>query len=448
MNRRAFLGTFAAGALRAQPGRRRPNIIFILADDLGYGDLGCYGQRQIITSSLDRMAAEGLRFTQAYAGDSVCAPSRCCLMTGLHNGHTRVRSNKKLPLRREDITIAEVLKDAGYTNGLIGKWSLGGLGTAGYPTRKGFDEWFGYFNQTHAHNYYPEYLLENDHEFPLRGNTGTRKRDYTHDLFAARALSFVERNRDRPFFLNLCYTIPHVNNEMARDAGIGNEVPSDAPYTDRAWPQEEKNYAAMVTRMDGDVGKLLGLLAKLKIEQDTVVFFTSDNGPATVGAHRAGFFQSAGPLRGGKGTLYEGGIRVPMIVRWPGRIKPGQESDYPWAFWDFMPTAAELARTTAPAGDGLSVVSALVGGKPQHRPYFYWEHHGGKTFLQAVRSDDWKALRRNLRGPLEIYNLKDDLSEKNNVAAQHPDISKKMESILATARTDSKEYPIGKESAD
>ncbi|MGH9660215.1 MAG: arylsulfatase [Bryobacteraceae bacterium] len=436
--RRHFLGALAAPLIRAQA--RPPNIVLILADDLGYADLGCYGQKQIATPHLDRLAAEGIRFTQAYAGGAVCAPSRSCLFTGLHNGHTRIRANsaRRIALRPEDTTIAEVLRTAGYRTGLIGKWSLGGLGSTGYPTAKGFDEWFGFFSQTHAHNYYPEHLLENDHEVLLRGNTGKQKTEYAQDLFTARALDFIAKERARPFFLHLAYTIPHANNELGRDTGNGMEVPSDEPYAGRDWPQPEKNFAAMITRLDRDVGKVLAAL-----DSNTVVFFTSDNGPHDAGGHDANFFDSNGPLRGIKGELYEGGIRVPAIVRWPGKVRAGESSDHPWAFWDFLPTLAELAGVEPPRGlDGVSIAPLLTGGVPRERRYLYWEHHAGRRFIQAVRMGDWKALRFGLRAPLELYHLAQDPAEETNVAAQHPAVIGAIEGLLATARTGSSDYPV------
>lgn len=444
MNRREFLGTAAGAVLNAQPRQKKPNLLLILADDLGYGDLGCYGQQRIATPNLDRLAAEGIRFTQAYAGSTVCAPSRCCLMTGLHTGHAWVRGNQypDLPVRPQDVTVTELLKRAGYATGLFGKWSLGGLGSTGYPLAKGFDEWFGFFSQTHAHNYYPEHLLENNSAYLLRGNFGAKKQEYAHDLFTERALQFLERQKAAPFFLHVCYTIPHANNEMGRDTGNGMEVPSDAPYSAKDWSQPEKNFAAMITRMDADVGKLLAQLKKSGQEENTLVIFTSDNGPHREGGHSAEFFQSSGPLRGIKRDLYEGGIRVPMLARWPDRIKPGQVSDQVWAFWDFLPTAAELAGVPPPAGiDGISMLPALLGRPQKSHEYLYWEFHE-RGFHQAVRWGDWKGVRFGRKAPLELYDLKTDLGEKNNVAAQHRDIVAKIEQLLARARTDSQEFPI------
>lgn len=444
LNRREFLGTLAATALEARPAARKPNIIFILADDLGYGDLGCYGQKRIQTPNLDLLAAEGVRFTQAYAGSTVCAPSRCALMTGRHMGHAWVRGNRypDLPLRPPDVTVTEILKSAGYVTGLFGKWSLGGLGTTGYPTTKGFDEWFGYLSQTHAHNYYPEHLLENNSAYLLRGNFGAKKEDYAHDLFTQRALDFIGRHKDQPFFLHICYTIPHANNEMGRDTGNGMEVPSDAPYSDRSWPQQEKNFAAMVTRMDSDVGKIMEQLKASGVDADTIVFFSSDNGPHKEGGHDADFFDSNGPLRGIKRDLYEGGIRVPTLARWPGKIQPGRVSDQVWAFWDFPPTAAELAGVTPPSGiDGISIVPELLGKAQKNHEYLYWEFHEG-GFKQAARMGDWKGVRLGTRHPVELYNLKEDIGEHSNVATKHPEIVAQIEDILKSARTDSREFPI------
>lgn len=442
MTRREFLASAAAGA--APSAAAPPNIILILADDLGYGDLGCYGQRRIATPHLDRMAAEGIRFTQAYAGSTVCAPSRCVLMTGLHTGHARVRGNRypDLPLRPEDRTLTEILKQAGYRTALFGKWSLGGLSTTGYPTRKGFDEWFGYFSQTHAHNYYPDLLLEQEREFLVRGNFGARKTVWAHDLFTERALDFLRRS-PTPFFLHLCWTIPHANNEVGRDTGNGMEVPSDAPYSDRDWPQPEKNFAAMITRMDADVGKILAALRERGQDQNTLVIFTSDNGPHREGGHNPEFFGSSGPLRGIKRDLYEGGIRVPFLVRWPARIRPGQVSDQVVAFWDLLPTLAEAAGLRPPAGiDGISLLPAWLGqAQPRGHEYLYWEFHE-RGFQQAVRTGDWKAVRLGPDQPIELYNLKEDPGERRNVAAQHPDVVERIRRILAQARTESPDFPV------
>ncbi len=389
------------------------------------------------------MAAEGMRFTQAYAGSTVCAPSRCCLITGLHTGHALVRGNRAgLSLRPGDVTVQELLKKAGYRTGLFGKWSLGDLGSPGYPTRKGFDEWFGYFSQGHAHNYYPEHLLDNDRAVLQRGNTGTQKKDYAHDLFTERALGFIERKSTQPFFLHLCYTIPHANNELGRDTGNGMEVPSGEPYSSKPWPQPEKNFAAMITRMDRDIGRLLDRLRETGRDENTLVIFTSDNGPHREGGHDPAFFESSGPLRGIKRDLYEGGIRVPAIARWPARIKPAQVSGHPWAFCDFLPTAAELAGADCPPGlDGISFLPALTGGRQTRHEYLYWEFHE-RGFIRAARTGDWKGVRRGRGGPVELYNLSADLGERNDVAAANPTVAARLARIMDTARTESAEFPV------
>jgi arylsulfatase A-like enzyme len=445
----ATLLALAAVAPAAEPARK-PNIVFILADDLGYGDLGCYGQKLIQTPHLDRLAAEGMRFTQCYAGSTVCAPSRCALMTGQHTGHCIVRGNANVPLRPQDRTVAELLKEAGYATGLVGKWGLGEAGTTGVPNRKGFDSFYGFLNQTHAHNYYPDFLWRNEEKVPLAGNVessvkgvAAQRAQYVPDLFAREALEFVEKHRDRPFFLYYATTIPHANNERTRAEGNGEEVPSDAPYSDRPWPPPEKNKAAMITRLDADVGRLMAKLKELKLDDNTVVFFTSDNGPHKEGGNKPEFFQSSGPLRGIKRDLYEGGIRMPMIVRWPGRIKAGAVSDFVWAFWDFLPTAAELAGVKPPAGiDGYSVAPVLLGDSlPKSHLYLYWEFHEGGS-KQAVRFGDWKAVRLKPGGPVELYDLKADIGEQHNVAAQHPDVVARADEYIKQARTESERWPL------
>jgi arylsulfatase A-like enzyme len=445
MTRRDFLGSAPASLFAAQAPARKPNILLILADDLGYGNLGCYGGSQIQTPNLDRLAAGGMRFTDAYAGSTVCAPSRCTLMTGYHTGHARTRGNKypDLPLRPEDLTVTEILKQAGYRTGLIGKWSLGQLGSTGYPTRKGFDEWFGFFSQTHAHNYYPEHLLENETAFLLRGNMGTQRKDYAHDLFTDRALRFLDKQSSQPFFLKLAYTIPHADNELGRDTGDGMPVPSKEPYSGKPWPEIEKKFAAMVTRLDADLGRITEKLRQTGREKDTLILFTSDNGPHREGGHNPEFFNDNGPLRGIKRDLYEGGIRVPFLAGWPGTIKPGQVSNHICAFWDFLPTACELAGAQSPPGiDGISFAPTLLGrpGQRQHK-YLYWEFHE-RGFQQALRMGDWKGVRAAPGKPVELYNLKTGLDEQNNLAAQHRDVAASIERILGSARTDSPDWPV------
>ncbi len=439
MNRRVFLSTAAAGLLSPQlSGSRKPNVVFILADDLGYGDLSCYGQKMFATPNLDRLAEEGMRFTQAYAGSTVCAPSRCCLMTGLHTGHARIRGNARHPLRPEDTTVAEVLKRAGYRTGLIGKWGLGEAGSTGMPHRKGFDEFFGYLNQQHAHSYYPDHLWENDSDIILAGNLGVPK-EYSHDLFAERALKFVDKHRAEPFFLYLAFTIPHANNEMGRDSGNGMEVPDAGEFASRNWPQQEKNFAAMVTRMDRDIGKFMAKLKETGIDQHTLVIFSSDNGPHREGGHDPDFFDSNGALRGIKRDLYEGGIRVPTMARWPGHIRPGV-SDHIWSFPDFLPTAAEVAGARAPSGlDGVSILPTLLGKSQPQPQKLYWEFHE-RGFTQGVRFGDWKAVRKG--GKTELYNLRQDLSETKDVAAGHADIVAKAEKMMRESHVESELWPV------
>jgi arylsulfatase A-like enzyme len=439
--------------------KKKPNIIFILADDLGYGDLGCYGQKTIKTPNIDKLAEEGMRFTDHYAGSTVCAPSRCCLMTGYHTGHALIRGNANVPLRPSDITVAELLKEAGYTTGIIGKWGLGEADSTGIPNRQGFDYWFGYLNQRHAHNYYPEYLWKNEEKFKLKnevnhviggsdrtpGGVATKRVEYSHDLFAADALRFVEQNKNGPFFLYLALTIPHANNEAGNK---GMEVPSLGLYADKDWPEPQKAHAAMITRMDGDVGRLMTKLKALKLDKDTLVMFSSDNGPHKEGGGDPAFFNSSGPLRGYKRALYEGGIRVPLIARWPGRIKAGSVSHHVSAFWDFLPTCCELVGIKPPEGiDGISMLPTLLGkpGEQREHEYLYWEfHEQGKR--QAVRMGDWKGIRQNVaknpNGPIELYNLKNDIGEKDNVAARHPEIVAKIEAYMKAARMPSEHWPL------
>ena len=429
--------------LDATPNPERPNVIFILADDLGYGDLGCYGQKQIATPCLDRLAAEGTRFTQFYAGSTVCAPSRCCLMTGLHTGHAIIRGNAKVPLRPQDVTVAEVFKQAGYATGIVGKWGLGDAGTTGIPNRKGFDEWFGYLNQTLAHDYYPTKLWRNEQEITLPGNLDGGRKEYSHDLFTREALSFVQRHKSQPFFLYLAYTIPHANNELGAKTGDGMEVPDYGPYADRNWPGPEKGKAAMIARMDGDVGRLMAELKRLGLDNKTLVLFASDNGPHHEGGVKPEFFDSNGPLRGGKRDLYEGGIRVPMIARRPGSVPAGRVSDAAWAMWDFLPTVCELTGRPVPAGiDGVSTLPLIEGRAPvRGHEFLYWEFHE-KGFHQAVVMGEWKAVRIGMGQPLELYNLKADPAERDNVADKHPDVVARIETYLKTARSESEQWPI------
>lgn len=412
---------------RSQP---RPNIIFIIADDLGYGDLGCYGQECIQTPNLDRLAAEGTRFTQCYAANAVCAPSRWCLMTGLHMGHAHTSKNEAL-LHSEDFTVAELLKSAGYTTVGIGKWDLGSSGTTGLPNEQGFDYWFGYLEHRGAQHYYPERLWRNEEICWIEGNREGRKEVYSHSLFTEVALDFIRRNPRFPFFLYLAYTIPHANNELWNITGNGMEVPNDEPYSDEPWPQVEKDFAAMVTRLDRGVGRLLQLLEELGLSNDTIIIFTSDNGPHDEGGHDVDFFNSSGPLRGFKRQLYEGGIRVPMLVRWPGYISPGTVTNQVCTLWDFLPTAADIAGVDIPVRtDGISMLPTLLGQPQQSHEYLYWAFCGEGRFAEAVRMGDWKGIRDGFRCETELYNLQEDMGEEQDVADQCPELVRDMERIM------------------
>ena len=439
----ALLTPWAARAHRTGSDRR-PNIIFVMADDLGYGDLGCYGQQRIRTPHLDAMAAAGTRFTDVYAGSTVCAPSRCCLMTGYHTGHARIRGNARVPLEPGDVTVAEVLQAAGYHTSLVGKWGLGDTGTTGHPNRQGFDEFFGYTDQRHAHNYWPSFLWRNEEKVPLRNvvpnedavgaGVATTRLDYSHDLFMHEALEFIDRRRANPFFLYLALTIPHANNE-AKAAGM--EVPTDKPYHDEPWPAAQRQHAAMITRLDRDLGRLFTKLRRLGIADDTLVVFTSDNGPHREGGNNPDFNHSSGVLRGIKRDLYEGGIRVPTIAYWPQHVPAGRVSHQPWAFWDVLPTLADFAGVKAPQGlDGISVADQWLGAPMVAHPPLYWEFHE-RGFSQAVREGRWKAVRAGGPSkPAELYDLIDDPQESRDLSRAEADIARGLERIMEASRTD------------
>ena len=434
---------------------KRNNIIFILADDLGYGDLGSYGQSQILTPRLDSMAAAGIRFTNHYSGSTVCAPSRCVLMTGMDTGNCRIRGNKKVPLQPEDVTLAELLNRAGYKTGIIGKWALGDIGTTGTPDKQGFDYFYGYLNQTRAHNYYTDYLWENETKILLDneieivqesyakglGSYATKKVDYSHDLFTEKALEFIDSNADSTFFLYLPYTIPHANNESHFNNEHGMEVPDYGMYASKEWPEVEKGAAAMITRMDRDIGRILDLLEEKGIAENTIVFFSSDNGPHQEGGHDADFFDSNGPLRGIKRDLYEGGIRVPLIVYWPGTIVPAV-SDHPSAFWDFMPTALDLASVYTPENlDGISFMPTIFQYQQPSHQFLYWEfHERGKK--QAVRMDNYKAIRFLEEDRVELYDLSTDPGEQSDIAADQPDVLSRIVYHMNHTRSPSEEWPL------
>lgn len=428
---------------------RSPNVIFILADDLGYGDLGCYGSKSIATPQIDRLAHEGTRFTDCYAGAPVCAPSRAVLMSGLHGGHTRIRDNSpriggdreafaggseggmRLSLTASDTTVAEWLRSASYATGIAGKWGLAEPGTSGTPTRRGFDEWLGYLNQNHAAYYYTDFLDENDGIRELPQNSNGRRGIYSNDLMADFAVDFIRRHREHPFFLYLPFTIPH--NRM--------EVPEVGAYAKRTdWPEDARIYAAMITRLDGYVGRLLAELNQHGLDASTIVFFASDNGPVV--APRSDVLHSAGQFRGRKGSLHEGGIRIPMIVRWPGNVPANRVNREPWSFADVTPTLLDLAGQIAPVGlDGRSVARVLTGTLASlgERP-LYWESPGDRL-NQAVRLGAWKAMRVGLDGPVALYDLNTDLRESTDVAARHPDIVAKLRAILDASHVPSPHWP-------
>ncbi len=454
---RALLAALACLLSLAVEAADRPNLIWIMADDLGYAELGCYGQQVIQTPRLDQMAREGLRFTQFYAGATVCAPSRSVLMTGQHHGRTRVRGNAGAQnpaaqaLRPEDPTVAKVLQSAGYRTALIGKWGLGDVGVAdsGLPRKQGFDEFFGYLNQHHAHNHYPDYLWHNESQVsfpnivtPVGDHGGGYTLDgkvYADDVIAERAIQFVEQNLDRPFFLYWSMVSPHANNERNKALKNGTEVPDYGPYADKDWPDQDKGQAAMITRLDGDVGRLLDRLKELGLAENTLVLFTSDNGPHNESSHNLARFQPAGPFSGIKRSLTDGGIRVPLIAWWPGKVAPGTVTDHVGYFGDWMATAAELAGAELPAGrDSLSLVPTLIGqpDRQKSHEFLYWEFHEG-GFRQAVLYQGrWKGIRAGgPEAPLVLYDLKNEAAEKTNVASHHPEVVSAIDRWLKTART-------------
>jgi arylsulfatase A-like enzyme len=424
-------------------GQEKPNIIFIMADDLGYGDLGCYGQEKIQTPRIDQLAREGMRFTDFYAGATVCAPSRCSLLTGKHNGHAHVRGNYEvghwdsflgqLPIPEDETTIFEILKQKDYATSCYGKWAMGRAESSGAPNKHAVDDFYGYNCQRHAHSYYPYYLEGNrGQKHWQEGNKREQGGEtYSHDVLAEKALEYIKANKDTNFFMYLPFTIPHGPFEVP-DLGI---------YEDKNWEKNHKIQAAMITRMDKDVGRIMDLLKQLGIDNNTIVFFTSDNG-----AHGSGgtldFFQASGKLRGRKRDLYEGGIRTPMIVRWPGKVEAGSVSEHIGAFWDIMPTLADITGTETPSEiDGISFLPELLGKEQPKHHHMYWEFYE-RDGKQAVRKGKWKAVRLNLHddfygSPVELYNLEEDISESNNLADQHPDIVEDMLGLMKASHCSS-----------
>jgi len=443
----ASTGTAKYG-LDGQP----PNVIFILADDLGYAGLSCYGQTKYQTPCIDALAAQGMRFTQCYAGSNVCAPSRSTLMTGQHTGHTPIRTNQSgTYLHPDDVTVAELFKQAGYTTGCFGKWGLGEENTPGHPNHQGFDEFFGQLHQVHGHFYYPYFLWKNKSKYYLPENEGRKRVRYAHDEIHLQAIDFIRRNKNKPLFCYIPYIIPHAELTVPEDSlkpfrGKFKEEPlaklpeghinSDEPFA---------TYAAMITRMDKHVGQIISLLKELGIYDNTLVFFTSDNGGEWATWRRlTKFFNSNGPLKGGKTLFYEGGIRIPMIAHWPGKIKAGSQTDHICAFWDFLPTAAEIIGVTPPKEtDGISFLPTLLGkGRQKEHEYLYWEYPHHQGTVKAVRMGDWKMAQHWPNYPLELYNLSSDISETKDLADKHPEIMKKIKDYIKTAHTQERKYPV------
>lgn len=451
----ATMFTLLAGANAAYgaDAPTRPNLVVILADDLGYGDLGCYGQKKFGTPRLDAMAKEGLRLTQFYAGSCVCAPSRCTLLTGKHGGRAKIRGNTPRPimLTNEDLTIASLLKRAGYKTACVGKWGVGSPDNLTNPNDAGFDHFFGYVNMWHAHNPYPEYLIRNGKVVPLKNEVGeawkkwqdpklpqagqgvaVKKAEYAPDLLIDEALRVIREHRQEPFFLFLSLITPHANNE-GREQGM--ELPDVGEFASQDWPAAEKAFAAMVRNIDRDTGRVLDLLKELQIDKQTLVLFTSDNGPHQEGGHSADFFDSNGRHRGIKRDLLEGGIRVPCLAWWPGTIAPGSENDLQWFAGDLLATASELAGVTPPAGlDSDSLAPVFRGeeekDKWKRKSPLYWETYEGAT-AQAVRFGKWKAIRSPMiTGELELYDMSNDHDEKRNYAVRRPDLAKHANNLL------------------
>jgi arylsulfatase A-like enzyme len=422
---------------------KKPNIILILADDLGVGDLGIYGQKFIKTPNLDVMAKNGMRFTNFYSSSPVCAPSRASLMTGKHQGHARIRGNENLkgervPLRPEDTTIAEIAKTQNYRTGLIGKWGLGEERTTGTPNKKGFDYFFGFLNQTLAHNYYPETLFRNSEIVKLEKGT------YAPYLFQTEVEDFIKREQNQPFFLYYATILPHANNELNRAGGIGMEIPKNEPYQNEPWTIQQKNYAAMVSLLDEQVGRINKLLKELRLDKNTIVMFMTDNGPQSKveGGYEQELFQSNMRLRGIKRALYEGGIRSPLVVQWNGKIKASQQVKAAWTQYDLLPTIADLMNANISySTDGKSFKNDLIGKKSKKKDFQYWEFYEG-GFVQAVRFGNWKGFRKGIKGKLELYDLETDEKETTDISVKFPDVVKKIEEIMLREHVDSEDWRV------
>ena len=437
-----------------QAAARKPNFVYVMVDDAGYGDFSCFGQKKFKTPSVDRMAKEGMKLTDFYSSSTVCAPSRCSLMTGMHTGHALVRGNKEIqpegqsPLADSAQTIPEVLKKAGYVSGMFGKWGLGAPGSEGDPMNQGFDRFYGLNCQRQSHNFYPTHVWSDRKKVQLD------RKHYSHTLIADECLKFIRANKDKPFFCYVPFTIPHAAMQAPEErvAPWRKKFPEFEEVTGRYGGSVIKNpvaaFAAMMTLMDEDVGRILDLLEELEIEDDTLVIFTSDNGPHKEGGHKPDFFDSNGPLKGYKRDLYEGGIRVATVAWWPGKVQPGSTSSHLAAGWDLLPTLCELSQTETPDGlDGVSFAPTLLGqpGKQTKRDYLYWEFHeqGGK---QAVRMGKWKGLRLNVKKDpnhaIELYDLSKDIGEKNNLASKHPEIVRKIETAMKNSHRPNPIFPF------
>ncbi len=437
----AMLGLLPATSPAADSSPRadkKPNIVFILVDDAGIGDFSTYGCSYGTTPNIDRLAAEGMKFTHAYSGSAVCAPSRCVLMTGQHTGHVLRRANQSkdglLSLPAGQATVARLLHDAGYATGGFGKWGLGNPNTTGVAEKQGFDVFFGYYDQKHAHDYYTDYLVRNSTNVPYQQSGKHTWEDYSHTRIANETLKFIEENKDRPFFCYAAWTPPH-------DEWV---IPDNAPFSEKPWPEEMRNYAAMVALVDKDVGRVMQKLKDLGIDDNTLVIFSSDNGANDECIEP---LKSTGGLRGFKRMLYEGGIRAPFIARMPGKIAPGTTSDVLTTSVDFMPTAADLAGVPHPATlDGISILPTLLGQKQakQHESLYFEIYE--PYFQQSLRMGDWKGYRLGTKAPLELYDLKADPAEKQDIAAAHPEIVKKIEAIMLAEHTPSPHYDAPEQS--
>ncbi len=443
------------GSMSAQTVKSFPNVIYIMADDLGIGDLGCYGQRQIKTPNIDNIARHGMKFMQHYAGSTVSAPSRCALLTGKHMGHAAVRGNKKVlgsdglayetPLPKEEVTVADIFKKRGYMTACIGKWGLGGPGTEGMPDKHGFDYFYGYLGQGFAHSYYPDFLHENDKRIELNGKV------YSHDLMLKKSLDFIEQYKQNSFFLYYSPTIPHADLDIIKEQQQEYEgMFCETPFTGRGYKQQatpRATYAAMVTYLDRSVGIIIDKLKELGLYDNTIVVFTSDNGVHAEGGHDPYFFDSNGPFRGYKRDLYEGGIRTPFVIQWPRIIPAGVVTDHVSAFWDFLPTISDLLQVNAPnTCDGISYLPTLTKKDKQQKKHscIYYEFFEGGGKQSIMTSDGWKLIRLQVAAPEktyeELYNLSIDPAEIANLVEQYPEVATRLRNMIVGQRTENIDF--------